>query len=467
MEGAASGSWQAAGVRLLERLDEALVADQTDVERFTEIAGRLGRHLRRLLRHVDRAVLDLDHGIARVNGRALWLDSDQLDRVARLARWLEPAKAAGIAFSGEPSPEAVARLCAIFSRLAASERVVSSAGDVEAVLARAEVQTIHLVSPGSLEQGLADTTTRVAWHYARTVAGMEAALYPGEIPVHAVEDLADGLGAAALADPPLLAALALSGGAESVGRRAADVGVVCALWAVAHGLSLVEVCRWALTGLLHEAGRAASAHREDWPAGARTCVLGVRQLEGAEPLDVAVGARATAALEHGLLLSRSPFIEVRGTPHPASQVVAVARAILRGIRRGLDAFEVGSRLVGRGPRGVEPALVSTLVSLIGPYPIGTLVELHDESVGVVWDTPWQLAQEGGLHRPAATVVERVADAADRPVPADARLVQLGDLDPDGRPWQVVRTLKRNGAPGLVASTLTRRAHADAARLGLR
>ncbi|MCB9523264.1 MAG: hypothetical protein H6702_07755 [Myxococcales bacterium] len=467
MEGAASGTWQAAGIRLLERLDDALRADPQDAEGFTETAGGLGRHLRRLLRHVDRAVLDLDHGIPRVNGRALWLERDQLERVARLSRWLAPAKAAGIAFSGEPSPEAVARLRAVFERLAQSGKAPRSSADVEAVLARAEVQTIHLVSPGGLETGLTDEQIRVAWHYARCVAGMESALYPGEIPYHAVHDLAEGLARGALADPPLMAALALSGGPESVGRRAADVAVLCALWSVAQGESEAEVAEWATIGLLHEAGRTYTAADEAWPAGARICVLGVRQLDEAPDRGRSLGDRVTAALEHGLLLSRAPFVEVRHTPHVTSQVVAVARAILRGIRRGLSAFEVGSRLVGRGPKDVDPGIVSAMVSLIGPYPIGTLLELTDESLGVVWDQPWAPHQAGQMRRPVATVIERMVDGADRPLPGAERLVTLGEPGPDGQPWQVHRTLKRAGAPALVASVLIRRAHADAVRLGLR
>jgi hypothetical protein len=466
IDGAAAGTWQAAGIQLFDRVLALVNADPTEHEAFAVVGGRLARHLRRLLSHVPRVVLDLDGGIPRVNGRALWLDEVHVEAIPTLLRWLAPTRSAGLIFTGEPSMEALERLHMIIGRLRSSGKIAPDHRSVEAILAKAEVFTIHLLAQGGMEHAIAHGD-RTLWHYARSVAAMESALLPGKVPYDSVRDLASGLAAAAVLDPALLLAFPMMGGTESVGRRATDIAVLCSVWAVALGEPHEKVTEWAMTGLLHEVGRAWPTEEKGWAAGARICTLGAQQLCDEHRVDGALGVRVIAAIEHGLLLSRDPFIEIRGEPHPASRLVAAARAFLRGIRKGLSALEVGSRLHGRGPRGVDPGLMAGLVAMVGPYPIGTLVELNNEDIGVVFDQVWSARAEDGLRYPTVTVIERVSDHADRAIADEPKQIQLGDAGPDGVPWSVTRTLKVSSARGLVAGVIRTRTKASAAHLGLR
>ena len=463
MDGAAAGTWQVAGVQLFERLLAYIVAEPKKRDDFERVTQRLTRHIRRLLSHVPRVVLDLDGGIPRVNGRALWLNAEQAEGVSTLLKWLSITRASGLVFSGEPSLDSLKRLHMIVARLRSSGQRPPDHRAMEKVLAKAEVFTIHLHGPGGLRRALGED--RTLWHYARAVAAMESALMPGSVPYAAVQDLAEGLATAAAQDPALLLAFPMRGGRGSVGRRATDIAVLCAVWAVAIGAPHKKIVQLTMAGLLHEIGRVWPAKHGKWPVGARICAMGTWQLCEAKPGE-SVGIRTIAAVEHGLLLSREPFVSLRSDSHPASQVVAASRAFLRGIRKGLTALEVGSRLYGRGPVGVSPDLLAVLVAMVGAYPIGTLVELNNGDMAVVYDQIWTREGSEGLRRPSKTVVERFIDNKDQAIEADQQ-VSLGAPGPDGVVWAVSRTLKPTSAPAQVASALQRRSAASVTGLGLR
>lgn len=463
LEGAARGTWQAAGARLLLRLADVVALRQSSPDARAEPIAAMLRHLARLAPHVDRSELTIEEGVPRLNGRALFMDATLVDATDRLVRWLAPTTAGGLWFGPEVEAVEVERALVMIERLHSSGRALNSARALSVALVRGEVVGLGLL-PGQPLAPLSQAPQQVAvWQYARTVAAMEGALFPGELPYTDVRSLAEGLTAAALAHIGLLVSLPFLGRTDSVGRRAADVAVLCLAVGRSLGESPEALVDWALAGLLHEAGRAWPADNEAWSPGARICALSVRQLTEAPRRDAGLARRVVAAVEHGALLAREPYIELV-RPRITSKVIAAARVFLKGRRSGLSALEVTSRLASRGVPGVDAALTALLASVIGPYPVGCLVELSQGEVGVVVDQPWGRASAGGVLRPQSASVELLADNHDTPL-APGTTIVLGETRPDGRTWEVRRTLKADPAREVITQVLVRRLGLDAAQLG--
>jgi hypothetical protein len=463
LEGAARGTWQAAGARLLVRMAEVVAARQASADGRAEAIAGLLRHLGRLAPHVDRSELTVEEGVPRLNGRALFMDATLVDATDRLSRWLGPTGAGGLWFGPEVEAVEVERALGIVEKLHASGRVVHDSRALSAVLVRGEVHNLGLL-PGQPLAPLSQAPQHVTvWQYARTVAAMEGALFPGDLPYNDVRSLAEGLTAAALAHIGVLVSLPFMGRTDSVGRRAADVAVLCLAVGRALGESPEALVDWTLAGLLHEAGRAWPADNEAWSPGARICALSVMQLGDAPRRDAGLARRVVAAVEHGALLAREPYIELV-RPRLTSKVIAAARVFLKGRRSGLSALEVTSRLASRGVPGVDAAITALLASVIGPYPVGCLVELSQGEVGVVVDQPWGQSAAGGVFRPQNAHVELLADNHDTPM-APGVTVVLGEARADGRTWEVRRTLKADLAREAITKVLVRRLGLDAAQLG--
>ncbi len=156
-------------------------------------------------------------------------------------------------------------------------------------------------------------------------------------------------------------------------------------------------------------------------------------------LDLAGARRLRVAFEHRLGFDASGLPRVLAWEHGQhlfSRIAAVAAVFdllttQREGRPGLLPDEALAEMERMAGHELDPALVTTLVNVLGRYPVGTGVLLSTGEMGVVSFTP----VDAPPNRP---VVRLLVDAQGQALP-EPRLVDLRERDPSGR---LVRSIVR-------------------------
>jgi HD-GYP domain-containing protein (c-di-GMP phosphodiesterase class II) len=222
----------------------------------------------------------------------------------------------------------------------------------------------------------------------------------------------------------LLALTRLPNGEADVTLHCTAVAALSLLMGLELGLERAPLANLVMSAVFHELGREQPAmvgpaarvtlealdelrHRSAWLTSQR---IGqhVRSVEAVE--------RASVALECPL----SPRGHAEGLiPSMAARVIAVACAYDSLVQPppplvGVRADQAVSMLIARGESRVDPTIAALFTTVVGVYPVGSLVQLSGGQLGVViattdrHDRPTvKIVQEGGA--PADRVVELARD----------------------------------------------------------
>jgi HD-GYP domain-containing protein (c-di-GMP phosphodiesterase class II) len=179
------------------------------------------------------------------------------------------------------------------------------------------------------------------------------------------------------------------------------------------GLSKQKLCELGMAALFHDIGKSdiplailnkpSEFSREEWEVMQKHPLLGVKKLMKLKGLD-ALGARIiTGAFEHHLYCDFSGYPQL-----PYKRLSLFGRIIsIADCYDGITSSRVYSRepqppdkalrfMLGRAGKIYDPILMKLFVNCIGIFPIGTLVLLDNQQLGVVvennphpekWDYP--------------------------------------------------------------------------------
>lgn len=423
-------------------------------------------------------------GVVQINSHALWLDPPTQELAQELEQWLARREAGGVTFSAKPSEGEIRRFFYHFARF----RPPAETRNPFAALCE------HLRTDGITRMRLAPRPVRLddvgqgvrgvasLWFYAKAVAAMRALLSRAPIDVKQARRIALDLVDACAGEQDLFLAMPLLGTApHDAPRRSVDTALLVGAIARGLGLTLPQCADLTLSALLAEMGAAwPNPDPAEFTDAEATATHAARHVLDCAEVSEVVLRRFIVALENniGPSLSGPPYLPGAPTQTLETQLVVLARAWLAAAR-GNGHNEVGSpleatlTLLTSPPRGVDRALCVVCASVVGPLPIGTLVELHNGDVAVVSEV--EHLRGRGVYRaevppvaaPQRVFIVRVRTAAGASIPERAARVRLGDDAPDGAPWTITRTLSSVGWTDLVARALLQRPSTVVMQLGMR
>lgn len=147
--------------------------------------------------------------------------------------------------------------------------------------------------------------------------------------------------------------------------------------------------------LLHDVGKTGVAEdiikkpgglsTDEWEKVKEHPVLGTRITEKMEGLEEAVGR---IVFEHHVRFDHSGYPKSEATLHPLSMIVSVVDAYdalttLRAYQRPYHPVEAMKILKNLAGKHFDPETVKAFEDMIGLYPVGTLVRLSTNEVGIV------------------------------------------------------------------------------------
>ncbi len=162
-------------------------------------------------------------------------------------------------------------------------------------------------------------------------------------------------------------------------------------------LGKVALSNLGIAALLHDVGKvklppdlikkAGPLNSEEWLLLEKHPVLGAEILSSVPTLNrVAV----IVAFEHHLGFDGGgyPHVQPARKPHFFSRLVGLADAFdaatsLRPYRRANTPVKIISEIIDQSGKHFDPLLVKLFVSMMGVYPVGSLVKLSNGSVGIV------------------------------------------------------------------------------------
>jgi HD-GYP domain-containing protein (c-di-GMP phosphodiesterase class II) len=214
----------------------------------------------------------------------------------------------------------------------------------------------------------------------------------------------------------------------------------------AVGLAPEQVVALGVGALLHDVGKVnvpgdilrqvGPLSEEQWRLIQRHPIDGAGLIFGtAENL---VTPTASIVLEHHAAYDLSGYPKLSGRRHPSipARMVSVADCFDavttdRPYRKAEERRQALNILLSGSGRGFDPRVVRTFVRLLGVFPVGSLVLLEDDRVGVVVRNHEQM-----LARPQ---VRLILDATGSPM--DPEELDLSERRPDGSfRWAVQRSM---------------------------
>jgi HD-GYP domain-containing protein (c-di-GMP phosphodiesterase class II) len=336
---------------------------------------------------------------------------------------------------------------------------VRSDSPTAAPLAR-DLQTIYLKPPPHLlAHKVQDRRQFALQSYALALmfASQLLARWPQakRVPLSGVKRTAQSL-LDVLADDPitLLGLTQLQAYRQHLAYHLVHVSIVSLLIGRHAGLSRPELVQLGMTALLHEIGA------RELPESLLACptplsptaqaalgqlpLLSVRRLLALPGLGTEGMARIVAMFENRAHVPHVHTYHAQYTADVRAQIVAVADAYdhLTTSRLGHTALppdQAVSVLLHSQEGKFAPWAVRLLVTAIGRYPIGTIVELDTGELGIVCDQP----EEG---RPGNQPQLRLITTPDGALLSTRVVVHLGETDAAGHP---LRRIRRTLHPELV------------------
>ena len=423
-------------------------------------------------------------GVAQVNSHALWLDPATQEVTQELEQWFARREAGGIIFPSRPQDDEIRRFFFHFARFRASAEQKSQFKALAEHLRTEGIQRLKLAPQPVRLEGVGQGVRGVAtlWNYAKACAGVRLMLEKTPVDSKQARRVALELVDACSAEQDLMTAAPILGNApHGLARRCVDVAILAAVCARAIGLSMVQCADVTQAALLHEVGTVyENPDPVEFSASEASASLVVRQLLEAQKFTGELAQRVSVAIEHGLGPTRSgpPYLQAAPAPTFEAQLVMLAGAwldLVRG-REGREAsspVEAALSLLRSPPRPVDPGLAQVFVAAVGLLPVGTVVELQNEDVGIIADIE-HLRGRGlfnadvpAVAGPRKVWVERMRTSKGEVVPERSARICLGADTAEGEEWAVRRTLRREGWEDLVIRALLRRPSTVVMQLGLR
>ncbi len=162
------------------------------------------------------------------------------------------------------------------------------------------------------------------------------------------------------------------------------------------GLDRSSLHQIGLAALLHDIGKTGVGEDiikkpdrlsdEEWERIKEHPIIGFRIMEKMESMP-SLPPRITLEHHLGYDMKGYPRIEVN-KPHPYSMIVTIcdtydAITTLRPYQRPVDPLTGINRMKSMANRLLDPELLKTFVNMLGLYPVGTLVRLNTNEIGVI------------------------------------------------------------------------------------
>ncbi len=203
------------------------------------------------------------------------------------------------------------------------------------------------------------------------------------------------------------------------------------------GLSEAVLNELGLGALLHDVGKIfwpqeitkkpRQLSEEEWQMVRNHPIDGanlLERMEGVSPLSVAV------VLEHHVGYDRSgyPYLEGEEKPHPLSMVITIADGYdalttLRPYQNAFDPKAAIHRMLELSGKVFDPELLNSFIEILGVYPIGALVRLNTNEIGVVIKPNL----EDSAHPWVRLLFDKDGNKLDGPIQVD-----LSERDGDGK-----------------------------------
>ncbi len=423
-------------------------------------------------------------GVAQVNSHALWLDPSTQEIVQELEQRFAQRETGGIIFPARPGEDETRRFFYYFARFRAPAEEKSQFRALQQHMQGDGINKLKLAPQPVRLDGVGQGVRGVAtlWHYAKACAGLNLMFQKVPVDVKQARRLALELVDACATEQDLMLAAPLLGSApHDAVRRAVDTAILCAGVSRGLGLSAVQSAEIVLAALLYESGAAFENPdpTEFTPAEASTTLV-LRELLEAQKFGGELAHRVSVAVEHALGPSRTgpPYLVMPPAPLLATQLITVAHAWLdlvrgRDGRTATSPVEAGIALLRSPPRPVDAAVAQAFVGTVGLLPLGTVVELNNNDVGVVADVE-HLRGRSTYNAETPPVagkrkiwVERMRTPTGDVVPERQARICLGAEASDGSTWAVERTLARTGWEDVAIRALLRRPSTVVTQMGMR
>ena len=232
-----------------------------------------------------------------------------------------------------------------------------------------------------------------------------------------------------------------------------NVAILSVILGSRLGLTKAKLGELCLSAFLHDAGKVevrpevvnkpGALEPDEWEEMRRHPALAARALMRASHLQPSLMRSVIVAFEHHLHLDMTGYPKVRFRKATClfSRIVSIvdtydALITPRVYRvQNFTPHQALHYLLTSAGSGYDTALVKLFVEIMGLFPVGSVVELSDGQVGVVWEPP---ASGSALDRPRVRLLEH----PDRP------LFDLSEATADGRTITVRQVLNPNNQ-GLV------------------
>ena len=250
-----------------------------------------------------------------------------------------------------------------------------------------------------------------------------------------------------LRDRPALLALTLMKSYDDyLFNHSVNVSVLSLALAQAMGVPEDDLSEIGLAGILHDIGKTLTPKNiilkpgrlndDEWEIMRQHPVKSaeiVTQMEGVSPLV------ARMVMEHhvNFNLEGYPELELGRRPHPYSKIITVADCYdaittMRPYQKPFHPRDAMRIMEGLAGKVIDPKYFEEFVKMLGIFPIGTLVRLDTNEVGVVVETR--------AETPLLPRIRVIFDPESRPLPVPFELDLAKPAEPPGDSRNIVSTV---------------------------
>ncbi|MBI5827752.1 MAG: HD-GYP domain-containing protein [Deltaproteobacteria bacterium] len=250
----------------------------------------------------------------------------------------------------------------------------------------------------------------------------------GKIPRgEAVNNIVNEITDKVLTDPNAIIGLAMIKSYDNyLYNHSVNVSVISIAIARAMDLSDTDLHAVGVGALLHDIGKTGVSEQiirkpgglssEEWEKIKEHPLLGSRIIKSMEGIDETIGR---LIYEHHVRYDHSGYPRTNSSLHPLSQIVTISDAydalttlrVYQQPHSPIEAIKIMSNFSGRH---FNPAILQTFISAMGMYPIGTMVRLSTNQIGIV-----TRANREASERPALKILyDRDGEAVESPFELD-------------------------------------------------
>lgn len=199
--------------------------------------------------------------------------------------------------------------------------------------------------------------------------------------------------------------------------HSANVSVMSIILGLRLGLDRVKLSELGFAALFHDIGKAklpidlinkpSDFDELDWQLMKKHPVLGVKTLVSSRDLDNFTIRAAVVAFEHHLNLDLSGYPKIKN-PRELNlftrivDIVDAYDSMASGrvyMRTPIPPYEVLRRMLYKSGTGFDSTLLKVFINIVGVYPIGSLVVLDTDEIGLVYK-----ASPENIYRPKVRII---------------------------------------------------------------